>query len=74
MKEQWIDEEWETARRADEQESYYWIRRELFCITMEGKEIYQKNYIKCYKPSVARLLYQRTGWKIENLITGEVIL
>jgi hypothetical protein len=50
------DPEWEEASHKDEKKVYYWVNT--------GKGI----YIKLYKPSIAKLVEKRTGFKFEEVL------
>ncbi len=56
------DYEWEIAESADEIPVYYWV------YTGRGTlETSNARFIKLYKPSIARLVSERTGWRIERV-------
>ena len=56
-REPFIDPEWEEAEAANEEPEYYWVFKKI------AKEKFVK-YIKCYKPSIAKLVHERTGYVI----------
>lgn len=55
----WLDTEWNEAERANETPKYYKCSYETF----GGTHV----FIKLYKPSLAKLMEKRTGWKIEEI-------
>lgn len=57
----YVDLEWLEAQDANEEEEYFFVKKGKKCGTI----------IKKYKPSVARLITDRTGWKLVRV--NEVI-
>jgi hypothetical protein len=50
------DPEWEEASNKDEKKVYYWVDTE------------NGTYIKLYKPSIAKLVEKRTGFRFEEVL------
>ncbi len=56
------DVEWEIAESADEIPVYYWVYTGRG--TLETPSV---RYVKLYKPSISKLVGERTGWRIERV-------
>lgn len=64
--EPFIDPEWEEAEKSPEEPEYYWVyrRRPSYPSFDPPHPEYLRSYnryVKCYKPSVAKLVSERTG-------------
>lgn len=64
--EKFYDSEWEEAWNKDESTKYYYLRLIPHTGYPDGRVEYLKNYIKCYKPSVAALIIKRLGLGYRN--------
>ena len=57
---QWFDPEADAALNADEKEVYWWVYT-------DKRRTDSPRFIKRYKPSFARLMAKRCGWRIEQV-------
>lgn len=59
------DTEWELAEKQDETPKYYWVETGVHSNPMwDGNADHGGRFVKCYKPSVARLVAKRSGYRI----------
>ena len=59
------DPEWDKAEKADEESEYYWLDTRVY----RYKDFLIPNnkggkFVKRYKPSIAKLVAERTGYKL----------
>lgn len=64
------DPEWDKAEKADEESEYYWLDTRVY----RYKDFLIPNnkggkFVKRYKPSIAKLVAERTGFKL-TLVLG----
>lgn len=60
-----IDPEWVEAEQSNETAQYYWVE------TGTRTKTWWVRFIKHYKPSVAKLIEKRTGYRIYPVIEAE---
>lgn len=62
------DPKWKEAESADEEPKYYWRYTDVW----KGKpKANSPRFINLYKPSVAKLIQERTGWILEEVKNDE---
>lgn len=58
------DYEWDMAETADETYEYYWVETGVHSNPLWNGRDPGGKFVKCYKPSVAKLVAKRSGYKI----------
>lgn len=65
------DPEWDKAEKADEESEYYWLDT---CVYRYKDFLIPNNkggkFVKRYKPSIAKLVAERTGFKLTPVFLG----